>query len=357
MSLRSALLDSPAQMAQVIGDGSTFQNLTGNSLVLDDLIVGSIRAGELIMGSDVLPSVYYYGLTGLDAANGEAFVALPAPLYYVAPVFVGGAPVADPLNPFFAASLVKGGIPTLPTTGYTEWPASQLASINIGIANTQYVTGGTANNQFDSLHLIIAQPTTSATVGGAGNGYVANPLKDTAPPGPAGKMWASWYVIGAPPQSSVASWGGNNPLNDNQFPLVGTPTGTTISPTTSYTSFTVTATGAAGAGDINGWSASAPTLTGSTCFLPYTVTQITGATTPVQNPLNNPPEPSSWVSGAAGAGQKQWPDMPGATTVVSAIAGRHPNFWVQSAILLEPIAGSGERFTYINVTPTLQVVE
>lgn len=360
MSLRSALLDSPAQMSQVLGDGATFQNLTGNTLVIDDLVVGTIRAQELIMGTDVLPSVYYYGLTGLDAALGEAFITLPAPLYYVAPVFVGGTPVLDPLNPFLSATLVKGGIPNVPGAGYTEWPSTTLASINIGIANTQYLPSGTKNNQFDSLHLFIAQPTTSTTVGGAVvSGYVANPLQNTAPPGPAGKMWASWYVIGAPPQSSVASWGGNDPLNNNKFPLSGTPSGTAISPTTSYTSFSVTATGALGAADINGWPATAPTLAGTLCYLPYTVTQITGATTPVQNPLNNPPEPSSWVSGTPLTGQKQWPDMPGATTQVGAVTGRHPSFWVQSAVLLEPVSSGGPngttiKYKYINVTSTVQ---
>jgi hypothetical protein len=349
MSLRTVLLDSPGQMSQVLGDGATFQNLTGNTLTLDSLNVHTLRAQEIITGNEVLPSVFFYGMTPWPTIVASSTgVKLPAPVYYFAPTYAGTAGVLDPLNPYFSATLIEGGQPTTVLTGGPGFQGTDLALVNLQLANSQYASGGTRNNQIDTISVVLTTPTVTVTPAIPGTTTVISTPATT-------NTYVCWYVIGAPPQSTPSSWGGNVDNDPPPFTVVGA---TTRLPATTghYTSSTLTTGGAIGAADINNWSATAPTLTSSTLhYMPYTITPAVSQSSSTFNPAGSPGSPADWVGATPGSGQKLWPPMPGATTVVNATT-QHPGFWVQQAVLRTYLTGSGAttRYRYSNVTNTLQ---
>lgn len=350
MSLRTVLLDGPAQMSQVLGDGTTFQNLTGNTLTLDSLVVHTLRAQEIITGNEVLPSIFFYGMTPWSGINaGGTGVRLPAPVYYFAPAYAANAGVLDPLNPYFSATLIDGSQPTTVLTAGPGFPATDLALVNIQLANSQYSAGGTLNNQIDTISVVQVNPTVTCT-----------PNTTTAvisTPAAIVNLYVCWYVIGAPPQSTPSSWGGNVDNDPPPFTVVGSPNRIAASPGPGfYTASTLTVAGAIGAADINNWSVAAPTSASATLYyMPYTITPSVSQTPTTFNPQGSPPSPADWVGATPGTGQKLWPAMPGATTVVNATT-QHPSFWVQQAVLRTYLTGSGAttRYRYSNVTNTLQ---
>jgi hypothetical protein len=343
MSLRSIALDYPSQQGGYIGDGATFNTLTGNNLTVDNItVLNTISAPTISTGTDTQPTNMLYGTIAIstDASSPFIRVNLQQPFYY------NIATPTDPLNPSILATMAYG------LRAGTSAPPPVSATYSAGFLNVYPGCSGTigtlANNTYVDI-LWIGNPYPAVAPGAA-------PSAPGAVAVSGGRI--SWFITGSPPATAPSRWGGIL----GQMPPGGgakwngwsvytgavTPggipqfTGLTRTPATggvagkAFYNFSTFVPGAGGSYDINGWLSDSGTLApptiGSTTkfYMPYSITPVKGAGAVSSFPTSqqNPNQFTTYT----GAGNFILPSLR-QTTPPAIPVGTFPGFWIQGVLI------------------------
>jgi len=361
MSLRSLALDTPSQQGGYIGDGATFNVLTGNVLDVDTLICRNIQTATIATGNDTQPTNSVYGSVPLSVSGAFTRVNLPQPFYY------NSLNPADPLNPVILATAMNG----LPTVGVTP-PTAITATFSAGVLNVYPGCSGLLTQYANGTYIDIIW---ISNPGGAAPG--AAPVN-----GPGlnlNNARINYFVTGSTPSVSPSPWGGvilTNTTPGVWFPFTGTPTGGIPSftgvtktgsssggGTTAYLQFSTFVQGAGGAFDINQWQSDAvggvlpPTVTSTTQYwMPYCITPVRLAST---STLLNPARVDPNAYNPVGSGTNPWILSTQQTAIVPdpnpnpfPAAPSFPGFWIQN-VTVQKTTAAGSRPQPINITGEL----
>jgi hypothetical protein len=242
-----ALLTNSSSVPVSLNPNLFFSSLRGTTLTLDTLNVGTIRAGQVLLGDDALPDIYMFGqvpslkilgfppndivgpgtyptagvtpmnLPNSTGANNADSIAtgygqnitsqlgLNDPTQVIFPEVIHYTPATqgDPLNPYVSASIIQScssiqGVPsaTIVRMGIT--------SLSPTVLLLQTPSKTTATGAFFLLPIPV-----KGNLGGAGAFSIAQMFGQTQggvsnlPP-----LQMCWFVAGSPPSTPPSAWRG-----------------------------------------------------------------------------------------------------------------------------------------------------
>jgi hypothetical protein len=229
-----ALLTNSSSLPVSLNPNLFFSTLKGTTLTLDTLNVGTIKAGQVLLGDDALPDIYMFGQVpsakilgfpavgtgsyptvslpnstgaanadGVATGYGQNIVSQTAIPQVIFPEVIHYTPATqgDPLNPYASASIIQAcqSGQSLPINTIIRMGVSSLSPT---VCLIQTATKTTATGAFFLL------PIPVSGTGLAGAFSIAQMFGQTQGVGNASPLQMCWFVSGSPPSTPPSAWQG-----------------------------------------------------------------------------------------------------------------------------------------------------